>query len=1512
MKVKQYLGCLKKSVGIFILLIFIISLNADAQRATVAIPIGIGFQCDQALSARDSVKYFDYNSSSNILTHRLNCQPTLATPGFSSWLATISFNAYDGYLYFTQIALVGGQYNSYVYRWLPTTCPNLATLPVYQTFLNQFVAGVDFDPATGLGYQINFVGPGPYTMELQQVNFATGTLGVSQPVDFGVNTIAIQAGDIIMTPGGQLLGVMDNKYFTINWKDYGTAVPLKATLINTLNFGGSYLVGLAYSDGKLVGSISPRGTYCSSTYQELDILTGAQKPITYNGGASIFVSNDMTDISSGIGAAKKLVSVTENPVGSKTYDVVYEVVLKNYGGTPVSNVQAYDTLTKINGASNLISASITSITAPPGFTKNASFDGKTAGNFNLLTPGGILSNIPGQNKITLQITCKIANIQPGIIYYNQAIVTGIGLFGDALRDSSTNGSTPDLNSNDKPDDVGESQPTPLLISVVSVTPPCSSLTNVLYTQNFGSGTGLSTTLPVPVLGTGATVPFGSTDYAGSTTAPLATETYALTNNAINGDGTYFSSLTDHTGNANGQMLLVNADANNSVLYRGSFNASLCSNQQYSLSYYAAFPGNTAYQTKCNAFGGFIYPKILMRIRDGATGLIITEISTGDIINPGWQQYGLKFVSPGSYTSIIFELINNAAGGCGNDVALDDVQFGSCDALPVVNIGVPSGGCLGGSTTFTSSLSDPAALPGSKDYQWQVSTDNITWINIAGATSSSYIINPVTAVEAGKYYRLLVAASGNIGSSNCRYASPGVLLTAKTPSIAATGAKSGKNNVCPGNPVLLSVVGGTLGTNASWKWYTSSCGGTLVGTGASITVSPLVATTYYVRAEGDCNITVCQPVTIFISCDIDKDKDGIPDYVESNMPVALQDADGDGIINAFDTDYPGYVDNNGDFVNDNFQADGDSDGDGIPNYLDTDFPGRIDVNGDGVDDRFDKDLDGIINMLDLDSDNDGIPDVVEAGGVDTNGDGKLDNFVDSDNDGLSDQVDANLSGAYNSGVGLGLKDTDGDGIANEFDLDSDADGIPDVREVGGADVNNDGKIDGFVDANHDGISDNILLANALLKTGADINNDGRADSYPYKNMDKDKVPNPYDIDSDGDGIVDALEAGFADANFDGRADGTIGTNGWVTSVSSLGTLVLPNSDADPNPNYLDIDSDNDGIPDNIEGPSTFDYLLPSGLDTDGDGLDNSYDDKPTIWGGHGVYIIDTDADGIPDYLDLDTDGDGALDIREGHDYNFNGIADDLTTLLNTDADGDGLDDRFDTDNTSPKGTSAYLGNYGSFTGDPSPGTKAVVQRTPPTAGNRDWRWIPYVLPVRLISFTGMNISSVANLLQWNIISPEDINRFEIWRSADNVNFKRSAVISPKVSLNQSQQYSVKDDITEMNSPMIFYRLHIFGSKGNQFISNIVLIKSQDKLVIATLVPNPAAQSTTINMQSEREGAATIKLIDYTGKVVELFTQNLLKGANQIPLLNLYKYSNGVYSVQILIKEELINLKLVILR
>ena len=89
--------------------------------------------------------------------------------------------------------------------------------------------------------------------------------------------------------------------------------------------------------------------------------------------------------------------------------------------------------------------------------------------------------------------------------------------------------------------------------------------------------------------------------------------------------------------------------------------------------------------------------------------------------------------------------------------------------------------------------------------------------------------------------------------------PPILYVTYTPGVNSTspsGANANPSSVCLGNSSTLTVVGGSLGTGASWKWYSGSCGGTYVGTGNSITVSPSSTTIYYVRAEGTCNITSC--------------------------------------------------------------------------------------------------------------------------------------------------------------------------------------------------------------------------------------------------------------------------------------------------------------------------------------------------------------------------------------------------------------------------------------------------------------------------------------------------------------------------------------------------------------------------------------------------------------------------------------------------------------------------------
>jgi len=73
----------------------------------------------------------------------------------------------------------------------------------------------------------------------------------------------------------------------------------------------------------------------------------------------------------------------------------------------------------------------------------------------------------------------------------------------------------------------------------------------------------------------------------------------------------------------------------------------------------------------------------------------------------------------------------------------------------------------------------------------------------------------------------------------------------TNSSAAPTVQASSGNICSGNNTTLSIIDGNLNNATDWKWYTGNCGGTSIGSGSSITVSPTQNTTYYVRSEGGC-------------------------------------------------------------------------------------------------------------------------------------------------------------------------------------------------------------------------------------------------------------------------------------------------------------------------------------------------------------------------------------------------------------------------------------------------------------------------------------------------------------------------------------------------------------------------------------------------------------------------------------------------------------------------------------
>lgn len=78
--------------------------------------------------------------------------------------------------------------------------------------------------------------------------------------------------------------------------------------------------------------------------------------------------------------------------------------------------------------------------------------------------------------------------------------------------------------------------------------------------------------------------------------------------------------------------------------------------------------------------------------------------------------------------------------------------------------------------------------------------------------------------------------------------------------AAPSSVSGITNICSGTTTTLTAVGG----NASSSWYTGSCGGTQIGTGASMTVAPTSNTTYFVANLGGCSgITSCATASVTV-------------------------------------------------------------------------------------------------------------------------------------------------------------------------------------------------------------------------------------------------------------------------------------------------------------------------------------------------------------------------------------------------------------------------------------------------------------------------------------------------------------------------------------------------------------------------------------------------------------------------------------------------------------------------
>ena len=328
-------------------------------------------------------------------------------------------------------------------------------------------------------------------------------------------------------------------------------------------------------------------------------------------------------------------------------------------------------------------------------------------------------------------------------------------------------------------------------------------------------------------------------------------------NSTNGcfGGTWHSLASDHTGDPNGYFMLVNASVQPGAFYIDTVSG-LCPGTTFE---FAAWIMNVLRQSACN--NGGITPNLTFTI-EKTDGSIIQSYNTGNIIaqsGPFWRQFGFYFTTPVGVGRVVLRIVNNAPGGCGNDLALDDITFRPCGPLldpSIVGYATDTVTiCEGASASFdfqctvSSGFSNPL-------FQWQESINSGPYTDISGATSVNYTKNIVSSTPGKRQYRMVAAETGNINNASCRVAS--TLITIYTEALPVL-ATSRSLQVCESNTIQLIATGAV-----QYLWTGPNSFSATNDTASILNAQPIHAGKYYITAISPAGCLKNDSVTVTVN------------------------------------------------------------------------------------------------------------------------------------------------------------------------------------------------------------------------------------------------------------------------------------------------------------------------------------------------------------------------------------------------------------------------------------------------------------------------------------------------------------------------------------------------------------------------------------------------------------------------------------------------------------------------
>ncbi|TMI64853.1 MAG: T9SS type A sorting domain-containing protein [Bacteroidetes bacterium] len=174
----------------------------------------------------------------------------------------------------------------------------------------------------------------------------------------------------------------------------------------------------------------------------------------------------------------------------------------------------------------------------------------------------------------------------------------------------------------------------------------------------------------------------------------------------------------------------------------------------------------------------------------------------------------------------------------------------------------------------------------------------------------------------------------------------------------------------------------------------------------------------------------------------------------------------------------------------------------------------------------------------------------------------------------------------------------------------------------------------------------------------------------------------------------------------------------------------------------------------------------------------------------------------------------------------------------------------------------------------------------------------VLPLGLLTFTGTLQSNNSVLLNWKTENEINASHFVVERSVDGASFSNIGQVNAHGTSNNVNEYNYTDnDITNLQAPVIYYRLKMVDADGSSKYSKIISVSLADITGKITVAPNPVHNTTTVSITAVNNGNVQWSLYDNTGRIILYNQISVKKGANNQLVIPMKNLSAGSYYIKL---------------